>query len=141
MRVIKAMMSILFLSLSGAAFGQSIMGDWLTDDRSAIIRVAPCGERLCGTILHVLDPAAPPNDAHNPDPARKRRPLVGVAVLDGFQKSAAGWDGGTAYDPKAGKSYRSRLALAGPDGLDVTGCVMFLCRTKHWTRAEVTPRR
>lgn len=120
---------------SGAASAQSVMGDWLTDDRSAIIRVAPCGEKLCGRIARVLDPAAPSNDANNPDKAKRGRPLVGVAVLSGFSRSGNGWDGGIAYDPKAGKSYKSRLALTGPNGLDVTGCVLFICRTKRWRRA------
>lgn len=119
-----------------AAPAQSIAGDWLTDDKSAIIRIGPCGERLCGTILRVLDPAAPPNDANNPDRGQRHRPLIGVQVLKGFVRSASGWDSGTAYDPKAGKSYKSRLSLAGPRRLDVTGCILFLCRTKQWTRAD-----
>ena len=125
----------LALLWNGNASAQSIMGDWLTDDRSAIIRVAPCGDKLCGTIARVLDPAAPRNDANNPDKAKRSRPLIGVAVLSGFSRSGSGWDNGTAYDPKAGKSYKSRLALSGLHGLDVTGCLLFLCRTKHWRRA------
>lgn len=133
---LSTLLAALALSWGNAASAQSVLGDWLTDDRSAIIRIAPCGERLCGTILRVLDPAAPPNDANNPDPLQRKRPLVGVQVLKGFARSASGWDKGTAYDPKAGKSYTSRLALAGPRRLDVTGCILFLCRTKHWTRAE-----
>ncbi|HEX7854556.1 MAG TPA: DUF2147 domain-containing protein [Sphingobium sp.] len=118
------------------AFGHSPLGDWLTDDRSAIIHVAPCGQKLCGTIQHVLDPKAPAKDVNNPDSAKRARPLVGVSVLSGFTRSGEGWDGGIAYDPKAGKSYKSRLAMSNPQTLDVTGCILFLCRTRHWTRAE-----
>lgn len=129
-----------FLVLAAAAgtpaTAQSVTGEWMTDDRSAIIHVASCGAKLCGTIARVLDPAAPPNDANNPDRALRSRPLVGVAVLSGFVRSAEGWKDGTAYDPKAGRSYRSRLALGGKDRLDVTGCVLFVCRTKQWTRAR-----
>lgn len=130
---------ILFLALAAAstsAAAQSVTGDWMTDDRSAIIHVASCGAKLCGTIARVLDPAAPPNDANNPDRALRSRPLVGVPVLSGFTRSAEGWKDGTAYDPKAGRSYRSRLALGGKGTLDVTGCVLFVCRTKQWTRAR-----
>lgn len=134
MRHVSKLLAVLALSWASAASAQSIVGDWLTDDKSAIIRIAPCGGKLCGTILRVLDPAAPPNDANNPDPGRRKLSLIGVQVLKGFVPSASGWDGGTAYDPKAGKSYKSRLALAGPRRLDVTGCILFLCRTKHWTR-------
>lgn len=128
------------LTLAGAASAQApeqaITGNWKTDDGSAIIHVAPCGRAICGTIARVLDPAAPAKDINNPDRAARGRPLVGTTILSGFTRSAKGWDGGNAYDPKAGRSYKSRLALAGARGLDVTGCVMFLCQTKHWTRAD-----
>ena len=128
------LLAILLLLAPVAAEAQSEAGDWLTDDGSAIIRVAPCGQKLCGRIAKILDPNAPANDAHNPDVAERRRPLVGTAVLRNFERSGAGWDRGSAYDPKAGKSYKSRLALDGPNRLAVTGCVLFLCRTRHWTR-------
>ncbi|MET0365979.1 MAG: DUF2147 domain-containing protein [Sphingobium sp.] len=131
----KAKLFLLALLLAPAtAHAQSETGDWLTDDGSAIVHVAPCGEKLCGRIAKVLDPKAPTNDACNPDPARRSRPLVGVAVLSDFQRAGAGWDNGSAYDPKAGRSYKSRLALDGPDRLAVTGCILFLCRTRHWKR-------
>jgi uncharacterized protein (DUF2147 family) len=128
------------LTTASAAIAQppapTPLGDWMTDDHSAVIRVEPCGKALCGTIARVLDPAAPAKDINNPDKAMRNHPLVGTTILSGFKPSGKGWTGGTAYDPKSGNSYSSRLALAGPRALDVTGCVMFICRTKHWTRAD-----
>jgi uncharacterized protein (DUF2147 family) len=131
-----ALLTIGAEAMGAAAGAQSITGDWQTDDRSAIVRVAPCGDHMCGTILRVLNRAAPRQDINNPDPARRNRPLIGVPVLQGFSRSGAGWAGGMAYDPKAGKSYKSKLALADAGTLAVTGCIMFLCRTRHWTRAD-----
>jgi uncharacterized protein (DUF2147 family) len=128
--------TLLLAPLSGAAAAPSIEGDWLTDDRKGVVRIAPCGPRLCGTIVQVLDtnPAVPKTDINNPDAARRGRPILGLSVLSGFTPAARAWEGGRAYDPKSGKSYRSTLALNADGSLKVTGCVLFVCRSKRWTR-------
>jgi len=119
-----------------APAASTIFGRWLTDDGAAIVRVEPCGARLCGRIEQVLDPRAPANDVNNPEPARRSRPLVGTTVLDRFKGTGAAWQDGLAYDPKAGKSYRSELLLLADGKLKVTGCILFLCRSRYWTRAR-----
>lgn len=119
----------------------SVYGRWLTDDRSGIVEVAPCGPALCGTLVRVLAPAAPVRDINNPDPELRSRPLVGVRILSGLKPAGGRWQGGRAYDPKAGRSYRASISLGSSARLDVTGCILFLCQTRHWTRvAEETGR-
>jgi len=129
----------LLLALAAAGAPQpTIEGLWLNDDRKGLVRIAPCGPRLCGTIVKVLDraPGTPRTDIHNPDPALRNRPFVGLQVLTGFERSGAIWKNGRAYDPESGKSYRSTLAL-NPDGsLKVTGCVLFICESRRWTRVR-----
>jgi uncharacterized protein (DUF2147 family) len=126
--------SALLAAASPAAAASSIFGRWVTDDHSAVVRIDRCGAQLCGTIERVLNPKAPTHDINNPDAARRTHPLVGVGVLTGFTGSGARWQGGRAYDPKAGRSYNSRLALEGDNRLQVTGCVFFLCKSLIWTR-------
>ncbi|HYD25256.1 MAG TPA: DUF2147 domain-containing protein [Croceibacterium sp.] len=117
-----------------AAAGPSIAGNWVTADRTAVVRVAECGRKLCGTVVEVLARGVPRSDVHNPRRALRARPLVGLQVLRGFAARGGEWRGGTAYDPKTGNSYRATLALA-PDGrLKVTGCVLLICRSQMWTR-------
>ncbi len=106
----------------------------MTDDRSGIIEIRPCGKAACGRIVKVLDPEAPVNDVNNPDRALRGRKLVGIRVLSGFKPDGDRWKDGEAYDPKGGRTVRARMSLASPDRLDVTGCVLIVCRTKHWTR-------
>src|SRR3569623_1028231 len=117
------------LLLTGtAASAQSIQGLWLNDDHKGLVRIAPCGRYLCGTIEKVLnkDPNAPKTDIHNPDPTLRSRPIVGMPVLTGFSCSGGSWKGGRAYDPESGKSYKSYLEL-NPDGsLKVSGCILFI---------------
>ena len=128
--------SLLLAPLSGAAAASSIEGLWRTDDGKAVVRVAACGQRMCGTIARVLDtsPDVPSTDVNNPDPNRRNRPLVGLQILSGFTGGPSEWTGGQAYDPKSGSSYKSSLRLNADGSLRVTGCVLFVCRSKRWTR-------
>ncbi len=117
-----------------AAAAPSIFGRWITDDHTAVIRVDRCGLQLCGSVERVLNPKAPPRDVNNPDARLRMRPMLGLPVLTGFTGSGPRWEGGRAYDPKVGRSYRSSLALESENRLQVTGCVLFLCRSLVWTR-------
>ncbi|NWK98881.1 DUF2147 domain-containing protein [Sphingobium lactosutens] len=113
-----------------------VEGVWLTDDRKGVVQIAPCGDQICGRIVRVLDkgPGVPATDINNPDPGLRQQPIVGLRTLWGFTRDGAVWKNGRAYDPKSGRSYRATLQLD-PDGsLKVTGCVMFLCRSRRWTR-------
>ena len=129
---------VLLAPLPGAAASPSIEGLWRTDDGKAVIRNAPCGQRLCGRIAQVLDPnpRVPTTDVNNPDPARRGQPILGLQVLSGFSGGPTQWSGGQAYDPKSGSSYRSSLRLNADGSLRVTGCVLFVCRSKRWTRSS-----
>jgi uncharacterized protein (DUF2147 family) len=131
--------NVLLAALVAAGAPQAgIEGDWLTADGNAIVRVAPCGVRLCGNVVRVLarGPGVPRTDVRNPDPALRSRPLVGLPVLTGFTRDGGEWTGGHAYDAKTGQSYKARLA-SNPDGsLTVTGCILFLCKSQTWTRVR-----
>ena len=124
-------MAIPFLVLLLLASTSGLSGDWITADRSAVVRIAPCGGSLCGRIVRVLTSGAPTTDAHNPDRTLRGRPLVGLTVLSGFTPAGAG---GRAYDPKSGNSYRTTLRLNADGSLRVTGCVLVVCRSQTWTR-------
>lgn len=81
----------------------------------------------------MFDPKAPEHDINNPDEKRRSRSLVGTVVLRNFVPAGAIWKG-RAYDPKTGNSYRSELKVEGGGRLKVTGCVLFLCRSRYWIK-------
>lgn len=116
----------------------AIEGDWLTSDRNAIVRIAPCGTHLCGRIVKVLarGPKVPSTDVHNPDPSLRSRALVGLPVLTGFSRDRSQWTGGRAYDAKTGRSYKARLSPNTDGTLTVTGCILFLCKSQRWVRPQ-----
>lgn len=122
--------------LSAAPAAPAVEGLWRTDDGSAVVEIAACGRQMCGRISRVLatGPEVPRSDVNNPERSRRSRPLVGLQILSGFDPAAAEWRDGKAYDPKSGRSYDASLRL-NPDGsLRVTGCMLFVCRSKRWTR-------
>jgi len=134
----------LLLAGAGAANAATdpAFGDWLTQAKDGKVRIGPCEAnpaQACGTLIWFKLPAGtppgPPHDAHNPDPALKSRPLMGLPIIMGFRREAPGrWVDGRIYDPNDGKTYRSKMSLA-PDGtLRVAGCVLVFCQTQTWTR-------
>jgi len=138
--MIRTLLALLALlaPLPGAAAAPSVEGLWLTDDGKAVIRIAPCGPRMCGRIARVLDtrPNVPKTDVNNPDPSRRNQALVGLQILWGFSGGPTEWKNGRAYDPKSGSSYKSSLRLNADGSLRVTGCVLFVCRSRRWTRSS-----
>jgi uncharacterized protein (DUF2147 family) len=118
------------------------VGEWVTEKGDARIRIGPCDDRpdrLCGTVTWAKRPADAPEgplvDRHNGDPALRSRPILGLPLLAGFAPDGENhWGGGTIYDPRNGRTYKSWMRLAAPDRLEVAGCVLFVCKGETWTR-------
>ena len=117
-----------------AASSASPVGTWKTQDGSALVQIAQCGQSLCGSVARVLatQPGTPDTDVHNPNAAMRHRPLLGLQVLEGFTWSGTQWTGGRIYDPMSGKTYRSKLSVNSDGSLKVSGCVLFVCETQRW---------
>lgn len=137
---------VLLLALMSAAstFADSpaaIAGTWLSGDGDGLIEIRVDGEEIRGSILGAPeeDPDRPTTDIHNPDPALRDRPLIGLEILSGFDYDGDGaWSGGFIYDPNSGKTYRCKLQLKDPNTLHLRGYIgiSLLGRTDVWTRHE-----
>lgn len=126
------------LAASPPATAEQIAGRWITDDKDAVIEIAPCGVHLCGKIARYL--IVPPGgadqrDIRNKESALRSRKLLGLTVLSGFAADGDAFRG-RIYDPRNGKTYRSVLRRAGPALLEVKGCIGPICRAFHWTRTR-----
>ena len=125
----------------GAAGGVSPIGVWKNED--AKIEIFKGGERPDGKIAALngkyTKRRSDKTDIHNPDPAMRERPLIGLIVMKGISPHGPSkWDGGTAYDPKTGNTYSVSLEYDGGNTLKVRGYlpVSVIGRTEVWTRAE-----
>ena len=154
MRWIRPAFFLLILALAGAmplwAGSDDILGTWLNQKQDAKIDVFKCGNDYCGKIVWLKNPIYPPGskfgtpgtpklDHKNPDASLKKRPLMGLQIMRGFQFSDDNlWKNGTIYDPDSGKTYSSKATLVTRDNLDLRGFVgvSLFGRTEKWTRAN-----
>ena len=125
------------LMASPAQAAPLITGKWITDDRTAIILVAPCtpgAATLCGWINRFLVPeqVGGARDDKNPDKALRSRKLLGVPILTGLKGDGKHWTG-RGYSPKEGRNFNAKVRI--DDGnFSLRGCVAIICRTVVWTR-------
>ena len=127
------------LTYTGAA-AASPVGLWRAKD-GAQIRVTTCGKPLCGFIATTnprLDPQTgrPPLDKHNPDPAKRHRPLAGLQILFGMAPSAPGLWAGELYNDDDGRTYRGKIRELGPRAIRIEGCAGALCGGEELTRLK-----
>lgn len=110
-----------------------VVGRWRDSDGESEITIARCGPALCGKIVWLKEPRV---DRFNPSEGLRTRSLLGMQVLSGFVPDASGTLTGSGYNPADGKTYRTTLALSGPDALLVRGCVLggLICDDDTWTR-------
>ena len=106
---VTAFLSGLFLAMTTAFADDltAVEGTWLSGDGDGWIEVRVAGDGLSGEILGSPNASEdrPDTDEHNPDPALRDRPLIGLNIFSGFEYAGdRRWKGGTIYDPNSGKT-------------------------------------
>ena len=122
---------------------ESILGYWLAPD--SIFAIKNCDGALCAEIVQIfvkedVDPKSI-LDSKNMDPELQSRPLIGINIFEGFNgefDSKNTLKGGRIYNPRDGKSYKSKLRLLDNGNLRVEGCVLFICDGDEWRPLTVT---
>ncbi len=131
-----------------AANPDDILGVWNTEHNDAKVEIFKCGDKYCGKITWLKDPDYPAGskegtpgmpkiDNHNPDPALRTRPVLGLQFMNDFAYAGDDqWKGGKLYDPEKGKAYSGKITLVSPNQLDLRGYIgiSLLGRTSKWTR-------
>jgi uncharacterized protein (DUF2147 family) len=119
----------------------SVPGRWLTENKSGVVEIFPCGDQLCGKLawfrIKPDDPNPEALDFRNPDPARRSRSLCGLVFMHGFKLTGPNdWENGNIYDPESGNTYHGTMRLE-PDGtLRLRGYIgiSLIGRSEVWTR-------
>ncbi len=155
--MLTAFASVILAATAAAAppaQADAVLGLWATaptDNGFAHVEVTRDeAGTFSGTIVWLSQPDYPPDDPggmggqpkvdrENPDPSLRKRPILGLPMLQGFTWAGKNeWKGGTIYDPESGKTYKAWMRLQKDGSLKVRGYigVSLLGRTTVWTRAE-----
>jgi uncharacterized protein (DUF2147 family) len=143
------MCAVLFLSGS-AAFAASpggVLGIWKITGGDSQLELFRCGEKICGKIIWLKSPKYIDSkygpvgtikvDRKNPNPALRKRSIIGLQVMQGFTATGDNrWGSGTCYNPENGKSYKSNMHLESSGKLELRGYIgfSFIGRTITLTR-------
>ncbi|WP_448952257.1 DUF2147 domain-containing protein [Labrys neptuniae] len=107
--------------LTGAAQAGDASGVWVRDNGESKVKIAPCGDALCGSVVWVKE--------------AKNQGNVGKRVF--YDMVPAGDDKwkGKAFNPEDGKTYTGTMTLSG-NSLTTAGCVLggLICRSVSWNR-------
>jgi uncharacterized protein (DUF2147 family) len=119
------------LACSATAHAQpDLIGDWWTPGFNARVRIERCGDAVCGRIVWLWD--------DQPQGIADKQPLIGRTVIHHMQAAEPGrWHGGRLYNPEDGRDYKGSLHLQSATRLVVDGCVLFICQTQVWRRADL----
>ncbi len=130
-RIAKFAIVVALAAAPAAAFSKApLEGQWRNPKGSVTVRLAPCGDAWCGTVINASGKARAS--------ARKggTAALVGTRILSGVRPIGGNEFKGSAFDPKRNIHAPATLRLLGPSTLIVRGCVLrgIICKEQRWTR-------
>jgi uncharacterized protein (DUF2147 family) len=99
-------------------------GTWLRENGESRIRVAKCGDALCGTVAWLKDPATAASK-------------VGQRVIFDMKPNGENAWAGQAFNPEDGQNYTGKMTLSGRT-LTTAGCRFggMVCRSVTWSRVN-----
>jgi uncharacterized protein (DUF2147 family) len=121
----------MMLVATPAAAKSPIEGLWRTPKGTATVRIAPCGQQLCGQMI----------DASNQVRRKAKRQgapnIVGKTVLNSIERVGPNRWKSRVFVPKLGRHVGGNLILSGQDLLTVRGCIAgLICKSQAWHRVD-----
>lgn len=134
----------LFLICFGfSSHSQSVLGKWKTVNEetgqsTSIIEIYEDGDVLSGKVVRILKEEDRDRVCTKCEGDMKNKPIEGLVVMTGLEKSGDEYEGGVVTDPKTGKVYKCKIWIDEdqPDKLNVRGYISFFYRTQTWVRAK-----
>ena len=116
-------------------------GIWWSAEHDAKIEITRDKDgALTGRLIALLPIDADSVDAHNANPALRRRPVLGLTIIKGFTHKLGEkeWQNGTVYDPQEGKTYQGNLWMDDAEHLNLHGFVgiALLGRTEVFDKVD-----
>ena len=112
-----------FSLIATPVLAQGATGVWLRDNGLSRVRIAPCGDALCGVVIWLKESSGPGK--------------IGQRVFYNIKEDGANRWAGNAFNPEDGKTYAGKMTLSGVT-LTTSGCVLggLVCRSVSWSRVN-----
>ena len=112
------------LAIGPAPAAADPSGTWLRENGAARVRMAKCGDAICGTITWLKD-------------AANTKSKVGQRVFFDMKPNGADAWAGKAFNPEDGQTYSGKITLSG-SSMTTAGCVAsgWICRSVSWSKVN-----
>ena len=120
------------ITASAQSSGEDLFGVWSNPSGSVHVRIAPCENQLCGTVVYASDKA-------KADAAKAGTPeLIGINLFRKFEPRDNGSWRGKVLVPDLKRTVSGTLKMVDASALDVQGCVFghIACKDQRWTRVS-----
>ena len=119
---------------AAAQSADDAVGTWRNPGNGALIRLYKCGANLCGSIAKVTD--GQKYDDKNPNPAKRKRPVIGLNILHAKRTGPASWSG-SLYNRNDGQTYSGTVTVNSQNSLTLSGCSLgIFCKSTNWARVN-----
>jgi uncharacterized protein (DUF2147 family) len=116
-------LGLMSYTISAQTTPDAIVGDWMTNERNATIRVFKNHDKYYGKLLWYA-PFNEQDEGRKIDPTENSKYLNKMVMKDFiFDKNE--WNGGEISDLYKGKNYKAFLRLNKKNQLEVTGYILF----------------
>lgn len=143
MKKIKNICILALLFTVAGMNGQTVFGKWETINEetgkpNSIIEIYEDDGQVHGKVVRILKKEDRERECTNCHGHLKNKPLEGLQLMTGLEKSGKEYSGGVIVDPETGKEYKCKIWLdeSNPDLLKVRGYIAFFYKTKTWHRLE-----
>ena len=122
-RLVITIVATLSMETAVALAEQPATGVWQRDTGTARVKIAPCDEKYCGTIVWVRDADSPTK--------------VGMRVFWDMEPERDNVWSGKAFNPENRQTYEGTLTVTG-DKMVTTGCILgkLICSSAYWRRVR-----
>jgi len=141
-RAIQTLTALFIALICLPALAADAAGRWRTiDDETgeakSIVEIERSADGLySGRIVELFNPSRPNPTCEKCSDDRKDQPVTGMEIIRNMRANGAdAYSGGTILKPDEGKVYKSKMKLIEHGAkLEVSGCVLFICRSQVWER-------
>jgi len=111
---------------------EGVQGEWRNTKNTIHMRVRPCGNAMCGTVIWA-------GDQQRADAKKgSGKDLLGATLVRDLRQGEDGKWRGRVYVPDIDATASATVIQLNSYTLRITGCTLvgILCRTQHWHRLK-----